>query len=123
VGAEDVADRGSRRHRRVPARISLRHRSAERRHRLRQRASAPLRIHERCGGGLLARAQERTVRVEEADGAAVVAQGRELALEPFVEGPRPVLRERGLRRRGGGACLDRCRSGLRDESERKQAYD
>jgi hypothetical protein len=59
--------------------------------------------------------------VEEPDRAGVPLQCRELALEALIEGfcvmPHLVC----LRRCGSRAHLHRCRSGLRDEDQRKQA--
>ena len=58
--------------------------------------------------------------LEEADGAAILASGCELELEPFLQRSGALLLLR-LARSGGRFVLHRCRSGLSHENGREQA--
>ena len=122
VRAKDVADGRSGGRRGESASVPRRNGAPESSHGPCEGACASLRMCEGGRGALgVARAHERPVRVEEADGAAIPVEGCELALESLVQGPCLTHRRIRLRRSGGRACLDRRRSGLRHENQREQA--
>ncbi len=121
VVAEHRADRSLRLQRRELPCVACVHLRAQRFDCPRQLVHTSFCIGERRRGlgAAFGRAQERAVRLEEADRSAIPAKRLELALELLVEGERLLCRLRlpHGRRRG----LHRCRSGLRHENERKQA--
>jgi hypothetical protein len=121
MSREDCADRLPRRERREPTRVPDMDLRLERSDRLRELVSSTLSV-----GQLRVRvvpmragAQERAMRSVEPDGSTALPQRRDLASELLIERERVSYRLRLTVVRGGG--LHRCRSGLRHESERKQA--